>query len=319
RPVIGTRGFGSDPRRVSAHAAAAVAGLQQACVAACAKHFPGHGATVADSHHELPTVDVPLDLLRARDLPPFAAVVEAGAKAIMTAHIRVPVLTGDAPATFSRPVLVDLLRGELGFTGVIVTDALEMRGAVDYAGGIPEAAVLSLAGGADLLCIGHQVDAELVEAVAREIVEAIADGRLPLSRVEEAAERVTALGEWTRQGDRVDQEEPGLGYPAALGAVRVEGTLDGLGAPLVVQLESESSIAAGPVPWGLGPHINGTEQLRVSAEQITPESLRARAGARPIVFVGRNMHRLPGAPGLVGPLAETHPAVGGGMGWPAPG
>ena len=316
-PVIGTRSFGADPRMVSAHAAAAVAGLQQACVAACAKHFPGHGATIADSHHELPTVDVPLDLLRQRDLPPFAAVVEAGAKAIMTAHIRVPVLTGDAPATFSRPVLVDLLRGELGFTGVIVTDALEMRGAADYAGGIPEAAALSLAGGADLLCIGHEVDAELVEAVVREIAAAVADGRLPLARVEEAAERVTALGEWTRQGDRVDQEEPGLGYPAALGAVRVEGTLDGLGAPLVVQLESESSIAAGPVPWGLGPHINGTEQLRVSADTITPESLRAHAGARPVVFVGRNMHRLPGAPALVEALAETHPVVVVEMGWPS--
>ena len=316
-PVIGTRSFGADPQRVAVHAAAAVAGLQQACVAACAKHFPGHGATVADSHHELPTVDVPLDLLRHRDLPPFAAVVSAGAKAVMTAHIRVPVLTGDAPATFSRAVLHDLLRGELGFTGVIVTDALEMRGASDYAGGTPGAAVLALAGGADLLCIGATVDRALTEEVADGIVAAIRDGQLSRARVEEAAERVTALGEWTRQGERSAYEEPGLGYPAALVAVRVEGSLDGLGVPLVVQLESESSIAAGPVPWGLGPHINGTEQLRVVADEVTPDAVRARAGTRPVVFVGRNVHRLPGAPALVESLAETHHVVVVEMGWPS--
>src|SRR6202042_2722824 len=95
-PVIGTRSFGADTDLVARHAAAAVTGLQAAGVAACAKHFPGHGSTVTDSHYELPTVDVPLEILRRRDLPPFAAVIAADAKAIMTAHIRVPVLTGEA-------------------------------------------------------------------------------------------------------------------------------------------------------------------------------------------------------------------------------
>ena len=165
-PVIGTRVFGADPQRVAAHAAAAVTGLQSTGVAACAKHFPGHGATVADSHLELPTVDVPVEVLRRRDLPPFAAAVAAGARAVMTAHIRVPALTGDAPATFSRAVLVDLLRGELGFTGVVVTDALEMKGATLAAGGVGPGAVRALAAGADLLCIGATVDAALVEQTA---------------------------------------------------------------------------------------------------------------------------------------------------------
>src|SRR4029450_6010953 len=144
-PIIGTRSFGSDPRRVAAHAAAAVTGLQQARVAACAKHFPGHGATVADSHLELPTVDAPLALLRTRDLPPFAAAVEAGTRSIMTAPIRVPDLTGAAPATFSPAALVDLLRRDLGFTGVVVTDALEMVGAAGYGAGIHAGAARSLA------------------------------------------------------------------------------------------------------------------------------------------------------------------------------
>jgi hypothetical protein len=120
-----------------------VVGLQQTGVAACAKHFPGHGATVTDSHLELPVVDVTLDTLHSRELPPFSAVVAADAKAIMTAHIRVPALTGDEPATFSRRALVDLLRRDLRFTGVVVTDALEMQGAAPR--GVPAAAVRSLA------------------------------------------------------------------------------------------------------------------------------------------------------------------------------
>jgi beta-N-acetylhexosaminidase len=316
-PIIGTRSLGPSPVRVAAHAAAAVAGLQDLRVAACAKHFPGHGATVVDSHFELPTIDVPLEVLRERDLPPFVAVVKADAKAIMTAHIRVPAISGDAPATFSRAALTDLLRGELGFTGVVVTDALEMLGAAAYAGGVPAAAVLSLAGGADLLCVGAEVDRALVEAVAAEIVAALGDGRLAVSRVEEAAERVDGLAKWAGEGSRSAREDSRLGYPAALGAVRVEGSLAGLGAPLVVQLESESSIAVGRVPWGLGPHINGTELVRLLAQETSPEALRTQAGPRPIIFVGRNVHRLPTAPELIEAVAAEHPVVVVEMGWPS--
>jgi beta-N-acetylhexosaminidase len=195
-PIIGTRSFGADPALVARHTAAAVTGLQSSGVAACAKHFPGHGATVTDSHLELPTVDVPLSLLRSRDLPPFAAAVEAGVKSVMSAHIRVPQLTGDGPATFSRTALNGLLRDELGFRGVIVTDALEMRGAAGAAGSIPRAAVAALAAGADLLCIGAVVDLELVEAIAAEIAAATGDGRLALDRLEDAATRTAALATW---------------------------------------------------------------------------------------------------------------------------
>jgi beta-N-acetylhexosaminidase len=316
-PIIGTRSFGADPIAVAAHTAAAVLGLQGAGVAACAKHFPGHGATLADSHRELPTVDIDPALLRGRELPPFVAAIEAGAKSIMSAHIRVPALTGDAPATFSRAVLVDLLRRELGFTGVVVTDALEMLGASRYAGGIPEGAVLALAAGADLLCIGADIDEKITNACADEIVSAVRTGRLALDRLQEAGARVADLAAWTRSGDRTDREEPGLGYPAALGAVRIEGTHDRASAPLIVQLESESSIAAGRVPWGLGPHINGTEQVRVVAAQVDPAELRARAAGRPIVVVGRNVHRLPGARALVETLSGTHAVTVVEMGWPS--
>lgn len=323
-PIIGTRSFGADPTRVAAHAAAAVSGLQAAGVAACAKHFPGHGATIADSHHELPTVDVPPQTLRDRDLPPFAAVVDAGARSVMTAHIRVPALTGTDPATFCKALLVDLLRGEYGFTGVVITDALEMKGATLAAGGIGPAAVRALAAGADLLCIGAQVDAALVERVTAEIVDAVRDGRLAVARVEEAAGRVAELAKWTSTaagaadgfGDRVNAVAD-LGYAAARRAVRVEGVLAGLTAPLVVQLSGASTMAEGRVPWGLGPHLNGTDQVRLAAAEADPDALRRQAGDRTIVLVGRHLHRLPGAPELTEALAATHRVIVVEMGWPA--
>ncbi|GIJ19970.1 glycoside hydrolase family 3 protein [Micromonospora lutea] len=316
-PIIGTRSFGADPVHVAAQAAAATAGLQAAGVAACAKHFPGHGATVTDSHHELPTVDVTPELLRQRDLPPFAAVVAAGARAVMTAHIRVPALTGDGPATFSRAVLVDLLRHEYGFDGVVVTDALEMKGAALAAGGIAPGAVRALAAGADLLCIGAKVDADLVEQVAAEIVAALDDGRLERARVEQAAGRTAELAAWTRTAERAAADPRDLGYAAARRAVRVEGVLTGLDRSLVVQLQASSTIAEGRVPWGLGPHLDGTEQIRVVAAETDPAHLRRRAGDRPIVLVARHLHRLPGGPALANALAAAHPVAVVEMGWPA--
>ncbi|MGC5661761.1 glycoside hydrolase family 3 N-terminal domain-containing protein [Micromonospora sp. WMMD723] len=318
-PVIGTRAFGADPGRVAAHTAAAVAGLQSAGVAACAKHFPGHGATVADSHHELPTVDADAALLRARDLPPFAAAVDAGVQAVMTAHIRVPALTGDGPATFSRAVLVDLLRGEYGFTGAVVTDALEMKGATVAAGGVGPAAVRALAAGADLLCLGAKVDATLVERVVAEIVGALGDGRLDRARVEQAAGRAAALAAWTgaaRPPGPTGPVEVGLGYRAARRAVRVEGDPTGPARPLVVQVYAAATVAEGRVPWGLGPHLADVEQLRVVAAEVDPATVRRLAGDRPVVLVGRHLHRLPGGPALVEALAATHRVTVVEMGWP---
>ncbi len=112
-PVIGTRSFGADTTLVARHAAAAVLGLQAAGVAACAKHFPGHGSTSNDSHHVIAAVDGSLDVVRQRDLPPFAAAIEAGVRAIMPGHLRVPGLTGELPASLSAAALTGLLRGEL--------------------------------------------------------------------------------------------------------------------------------------------------------------------------------------------------------------
>ncbi len=230
-PVIGTRAFGSDPALVARHAAAAVGGLQSAGVAACAKHFPGHGSTTEDSHLVLATVDVPLRVLRARDLPPFEAAIAAGVRAIMPSHLRVPELTGDLPASLSRRAQTGLLRGELGFTGVIVSDGLEMRAISDQYG-IPEAAVQAVIAGTDLLCLGRDQDQGSVLAVRAALVEAVRSGRLPGERLEEAAARVADLRAWAaarRRGAGPAARQHGGSADSVRGTVHSPADGDGHG------------------------------------------------------------------------------------------
>ena len=170
-PVIGIRSFGADAELVARHVAAFVTGLQRQGVAACAKHFPGHGSTEQDSHLELPIVtgDVRDGLL------PFRSAIDAGVKTIMTAHVRVPDLD-DAPATLSPAVVTGLLRGELGFDGLVISDALEMK-AVSATIGVEKSAVLALAAGVDALLIGHDLGAEAVSAVQSALVDAVESRR----------------------------------------------------------------------------------------------------------------------------------------------
>ncbi|MDQ1708829.1 MAG: beta-N-acetylhexosaminidase, partial [Frankiaceae bacterium] len=149
-PVIGVRSFGPDAALVARHTAAYVDGLQSAGVAACTKHFPGHGDTADDSHHGLPTVSDSAAALELA-LAPFRSAIAAGTRAIMTAHIVVPQF-GPDPATLNRRILTDLLRGELGFDGLVVSDALDM-GAIRHGVGDVEGAVRAIAAGADALCL----------------------------------------------------------------------------------------------------------------------------------------------------------------------
>ncbi|NUR26280.1 MAG: glycoside hydrolase family 3 protein, partial [Catenulispora sp.] len=151
-PVIGTRSFGADPEVAARHSAAYVRGLQAAGVAGCAKHFPGHGDTAVDSHHGLPLVQHS-DAEWEQHLAPFRAAIAAGVKSVMTAHILAPRYDAEFPSTMSRKVLIDLLRGELGFTGLVVTDGIEM-GAIADTYGVAEGTVLALAAGVDAVCVG---------------------------------------------------------------------------------------------------------------------------------------------------------------------
>jgi beta-N-acetylhexosaminidase len=151
-PIVGVRSFGSDPALVARHVAAFVEGVQSIGVAACAKHFPGHGESLADSHLELPSVETGREILYERALPPFAAAVEAGVRAMMTAHVRFAALD-DGPATLSAKV-IGLLRSELGFDGLVLTDALEMRAIQRDRWARRGRSARALAAGTDALCLG---------------------------------------------------------------------------------------------------------------------------------------------------------------------
>ena len=269
-PIVGVRSFGSDPTLVSRHVAAFVEGLQSVGVAACAKHFPGHGESLADSHLELPSVETDRETLFARALPPFAAAVEAGVRGVMTAHIRFAALD-DRAATVSAEV-IGLLRSELGFEGLVITDALEMR-AISGTVGLEEGAVRALAAGADALCLGADVTREQVQGVQAAIARDV-----PEERLREAAARVAETAAWASSPRPHRDREAGA--EAARLALRVEGDVSLNGEPLVVELRPEATIAAGEARHGLG------GILVREGEQLPPlDDLRR------VVIVVRDAHR----------------------------
>ncbi|MFI0444636.1 glycoside hydrolase family 3 protein [Actinomadura sp. 6N118] len=307
-PVIGTRSFGSDPELVARHAVASVIGTQEAGVAACAKHFPGHGATVEDSHLGVPIVDADLELLDRRDLLPFRGAIQAGTQAVMTGHLNLPSITKGVPSTLSRAAITGLLREHLGYQGVIVTDALDMQGA-SGAIGIPEASVRALLAGADLLCLGPNEHQESLQAVLAAIGNAVRAGRLPLERLHDAAERTRRMKEWLADPSPAVVDRA-AGIEAARRAVHITGEFPGLlpglsTGPLVVELASTGNIAVGPTPWGLSPWALDT----VRAEGVPGEaaSLLERATGRGLVVVLRDAHRHAGQRALTTALLRSRP------------
>lgn len=291
-PIVGVRAFGGAPELVSRHVAAFVTGLQAAGVAACAKHYPGHGDTSEDSHLGLPTVGATLESLRRVELQPFRAAIAAGVHAIMTAHIRVEAVD-DAPATISRLLLHDLLRGELGFAGLVITDALEMR-AISATVGVTEGAVLALAAGADALCLGHDLAGEDVAAVRAALVAAVRSDRLPEERLAEAADRVGAVLAGLAPGP--PHGGPGIGAEAARRAIRVEGDVMLAAPALVVELTPEPTMAAGEAGRGLGELLRerapATEVLRVD-ESVAGSVTSLAANGRQVILVLRDAGRHP--------------------------
>src|SRR4051795_5254630 len=221
-PVIGVRSFGASSKLVARHTAAYVTGLQSAGVAACTKHFPGHGDTAVDSHHALPRIDVDTSVLGSRELSPFRAAIAAGTRAVMTAHILVPALDPDRPATLSGQVLTDLLRGELGYTGLIVTDGMEMQ-AIAGTYGIDRGSFLAIAAGADAICVGGGLaDDETVRRLRDALVSAVRSGELPEERLSEAAERVRGLARWAASAATAAEggEAAGGGSASVTGSAR---------------------------------------------------------------------------------------------------
>jgi beta-N-acetylhexosaminidase len=281
-PVIGTRSFGTDPDLVSRHVVEYIAGLQSAGVAACVKHFPGHGDTHEDSHVSLPRVDGPLDA----PLMPFRAAVAAGVVAVMTSHIVVAAVDQARPATLSPAVLL-LLRSDLGFQGIIVSDALDMAG-VSANRGIPATAVQALAAGCDLLCHGPDKDVALVRAVQMAVVAAVRSGVLAEQRLVDAVARIAARPRFTAVLAPLDE---GRQLAGARAAIRVDGELPDLTDAVLVRVESGPSSAVGAVPWGM------------PGKSIDPATYDGEPG-RPVVLQAQDAHRHPDVLALVERLAD---------------
>jgi len=190
-PVIGNRSFSDDPTIVAQRGVAAITGYQKANVIATAKHFPGHGDTEVDSHLALPIVEHDLTRLENIELRPFKEAIDAGVKAIMSAHIYFKALENDGtPATLSKNILTHLLREKLAFNGVVMTDCMEMK-AIDDIYGTAKATPIAINAGADLICLSHTMNKQ-TEAFD-EIIRAIENGSLSKDTIDESTKRILAL------------------------------------------------------------------------------------------------------------------------------
>jgi beta-glucosidase len=298
-PVINVRAFAEEPAAAAALTTAFIRGARATGVLTCAKHFPGHGDTSSDSHLELPVLTHSRSRLEAVELPPFAAAIAAGVNSVMTAHLMLPALDPERPATLSAAVLRQLLRSELGFEGLVVTDALVME-AIAGRYGAGEAAVLALEAGADLVLMPADARAAL-EAIAA----AVASGRLSRSALERAADRrrraLALLADDPAQPDplaaarpdtdlieallRASLERHGGQRPAPAGRAATGLNLirldNSLAAPF---LPADAPALAMPLQWGFSPCLleqHGPSPW--SGEQQTPLALE-RLGAGPVLL-----------------------------------
>jgi len=275
-PIINTRSVGESPELVARIASAFIKGCQSAGMLATAKHFPGHGDTDQDSHSLLPAIMADLNRLESIELYPFQKAIEAGVEAVMTAHLYVPALEPEEwlPATLSPRILTDLLRNKMGFKGLIVTDALEMRGITGYFGE-EEAALRALKAGVDLLLLPPDPI-----KVIEHLKQAVRSGEVSLARVEESLRRVllakARLGLHRNRYVSLDRLPLILGKPehkeialrafaSALTLVKNENNLVPLSSPKKVVLLSLSS---DPGDFYAGRRLAAELNLRIPALRV---------------------------------------------------
>ncbi|WP_370325683.1 glycoside hydrolase family 3 protein [Euzebya sp.] len=324
-PNLGIRCFGADPDHVARHAAAFTAGLVDGGAVAAAKHFPGKGDAAVDSHHQLPTLPHDLAAMEGRELVPFAAALDAGAQLVMTAHAAYPAITGrsDLPATLARPILTDLLRGRLGFDGVVVTDALDMK-ALGQGARQAIDAISALRAGADLLLATAQpgMTERLVEgldaAVSRDLLEiddlarsaartarlaAAVDGpRPPLDVIGSAAHRDLAA-ELAARATTLVRDPAGL-LPLSPSA-RVLAVMP---RPFDRTPADTSSTVAPQLAAALGAVVGSVDELVVDGDPDggkVDEAVRRAASADVVVLGTIDAHAHPGQAALAGALAGT--------------
>jgi len=216
-PVIGVRAFGEDPDTVIEYGMAAMRGIQSAGMIATAKHFPGHGDTATDSHYTMPLVPHDRQRLNSMELPPFKAAIQEGVDAIMTAHVVFPAIESQAnlPATLSRAVLTTLLREEMGFNGVIITDCLEMA-AISEGVGVAVGAVSTLQAGADIVLVSHLEERQTAAIDA--VLQAVETADISRETIEKATQHVKQLKQniAVRSWQSLPYHPQGLMKPASL-------------------------------------------------------------------------------------------------------
>ncbi len=312
-PIIGVRSFGANPGRVAAHGTAFIRALQDAGVAACAKHFPGHGATVTDSHRDVAVVDCDLETFHRRELAPFAAAVGAGVRTVMAAQVLFPALDPVRPANLSRALLHDLLRVELGYQGVVIGTAIALLGPVPPEE-LTRTAIESLRAGADLLLLGAGDGERLCAQLRAGLTAAVRGGELDLATLERAAGWVAAL---RRSADpaasvgRGTAPDRSVGLAAARRAVRAEGEVTLSGPATVVELRASGNSVVGEAHWGLAEPLAEfgrlAELIRADENAGSAEQILAKAGANPLVLVVRDAYREPARRALVADLLGARP------------
>ena len=283
-PVIGIRSFGEDVNTVSQFASAYLQGLDSAGVAGVAKHFPGHGDTSEDSHLTLPSVTGERARLDSVELPPFRAMVDAGVPGVMTAHVVFPAVEPELPATLSGKALTELLRVELGFGGMVVTDFMDMKAIADnYGPG--EAAVQSVVAGADLVMVGS--DLETQRLIVTALREAVLSGRLSAQRVLNAVATTEAVA--ARYRPDYDSVPDYAAHKQLANDIGTAGTTLLYNNGVLPLMPSENVVVIAPQPGGYGdpPHLGevlaryhpAVSLLRVSEKPSDADVANAVAAA----------------------------------------
>lgn len=331
-PIIGLRSFGTEPHHVASHVTAAITGFRAGGIAVCAKHYPGHGDTSADTHLGAARISVPMAALAERELVPFAAAIDAGTDAVLTAHIVVDAFDTE-PVSISRR-WTGHLRTESGFSGTIVTDALDMDAVAMGRGidGVADAAVRALAAGADLLCLGSNFDAAMTDQVIDVVTAALVDGRLDRASLWRSVERIVTLrrpvADAVREIGEIDgadgERSPSAASMVAARAVSVDGVLP-TGPFVVLECRPQLSSACFNVTWGvaaalgdLGWPTHTITEHDAIAVACAPVLREAAFGSMPVLVVVRDAGVHPWQADVIVHIARSLdvPIVVVEMGWP---
>jgi beta-N-acetylhexosaminidase len=291
-PVIGVRSFGSDPTLVSSLVSASVAGYQDANVSATAKHFPGHGDTATDSHYGVPIINHSRSEWESIDAPPFRSAIKRGIDTIMTAHIVVPSLDpSGTPATLSKPIITDVLRGELGYDGVVITDALTMQGVRDNFGDdrIP---VLALKAGVDQLLMPAPGK---LDVAYNAVLDAVRSGELTEKRIDQSVQRVLRLkmkrGLFEPANVMVDEKKVGSRVGTAEHQARAQEITD---ATVTLVKDDANTL----------PLAKSGQKVLVTGASITP-ALAERMAARGLAATAYNTGTAPSDAAIASAVAQA--------------